>query len=72
MAAGVAQSQNVGQFGATERRDAWWLGPLATALGLGLFIHITDNAMIPLKERIVDEFYDPIKKLLRIISPRRK
>ena len=23
-------------------------------------IHITDNGIIPLKERVVDEFYDPI------------
>jgi succinate dehydrogenase / fumarate reductase iron-sulfur subunit len=23
-------------------------------------IHITDNAIIPLKERIVTEFYDPL------------
>ena len=29
-------------------------------------ITITDNAIIPLKERVVDEFYDPIKKLFRI------
>jgi succinate dehydrogenase / fumarate reductase iron-sulfur subunit len=28
-------------------------------------IHITDNAIIPLKERVVDDFYDPIAKLLR-------
>ena len=28
-------------------------------------INITDNAIIPLKERVVDEFYDPIKKLLQ-------
>ena len=28
-------------------------------------ITITDNAIIPLKERVVDEFYDPIKKLFR-------
>ena len=28
-------------------------------------ITITDNAIIPLKERVVDEFYDPIKKFLR-------
>lgn len=28
-------------------------------------IHITDNAIIPLKERVVDEFYDPIAMLLR-------
>ena len=26
-------------------------------------IHITDNAIIPLKERVVDRFYDPIKML---------
>jgi succinate dehydrogenase / fumarate reductase iron-sulfur subunit len=29
-------------------------------------IKITDNAIIPLKERVVDKFYDPVKKLLRI------
>jgi succinate dehydrogenase / fumarate reductase, iron-sulfur subunit len=29
-------------------------------------IHITDNAIIPLKERVVDEFYDPIQKLFKI------
>ena len=28
-------------------------------------IHITDNAIIPLKERVVDDFYDPIAKLIR-------
>jgi succinate dehydrogenase / fumarate reductase iron-sulfur subunit len=27
-------------------------------------IAITDNAIIPLKERVVDRFYDPVKKLL--------
>jgi len=26
-------------------------------------IRITDNAIIPLKERVVDEFYDPLKRL---------
>jgi len=31
-------------------------------------ITITDNAIIPLKERVVDEFYDPITKLFRIFS----
>jgi succinate dehydrogenase / fumarate reductase iron-sulfur subunit len=34
-------------------------------------IKITDNAIIPLKERVVDEYYDPIKKLLRIVWPKR-
>jgi succinate dehydrogenase / fumarate reductase iron-sulfur subunit len=33
-------------------------------------IHITDNAIIPLKERVVDRFYDPLKKLLRVIFPK--
>ena len=34
-------------------------------------ITITDNAIIPLKERVVDEFYDPVRKLLRVFSPRK-
>ena len=29
-------------------------------------IHITDNAIIPLKERVVDRFYDPVTRLLRV------
>jgi len=35
-------------------------------------ITITDNAIIPLKERVVDEFYDPVQKLIRLIWPLRK
>jgi succinate dehydrogenase / fumarate reductase, iron-sulfur subunit len=31
-------------------------------------ITITDNAIIPLKERVVDEFYDPLRGLLRIVG----
>jgi succinate dehydrogenase / fumarate reductase iron-sulfur subunit len=31
-------------------------------------IHITDNAIIPLKERVVDRFYDPLKKLFRVFG----
>jgi succinate dehydrogenase / fumarate reductase iron-sulfur subunit len=31
-------------------------------------IHITDNAIIPLKERVVDEYFDPLKGLIRIIT----
>ena len=31
-------------------------------------IHITDNAIIPLKERVVDRFYDPVAKLFRVFS----
>ena len=30
-------------------------------------IHIMDNAIIPLKERVVDEFYDPLLMLVRKI-----
>jgi succinate dehydrogenase / fumarate reductase iron-sulfur subunit len=29
-------------------------------------ITITDNAIIPLKERVIDQIYDPVVKLLRI------
>jgi len=35
-------------------------------------ITITDNAIIPLKERVVDEFYDPLTKLFRIFKPKKK
>ncbi|MCY3746293.1 MAG: succinate dehydrogenase/fumarate reductase iron-sulfur subunit, partial [Acidobacteria bacterium] len=33
-------------------------------------ITITDNAIIPLKERVVDRFYDPVRNLFRIIGGR--
>jgi len=35
-------------------------------------IHITDNAIIPLKERVIDEHYDPLMKLLRALKGGRK
>ena len=35
-------------------------------------IHITDNAIIPLKERVVDEYYDPVVWVLRKLRPRRQ
>jgi succinate dehydrogenase / fumarate reductase iron-sulfur subunit len=31
-------------------------------------ITITDNAIIPLKERVVDRFYDPVTRLLRLVT----
>ncbi len=31
-------------------------------------IHITDNGIIPMKERIVDDFYDPLSRLLKQIG----
>jgi succinate dehydrogenase iron-sulfur subunit len=55
------------------------IGELAKAKGIGYCnitkcctkvcpesITITDNAIIPLKERVVDEFYDPLKRLFRM------
>jgi succinate dehydrogenase / fumarate reductase iron-sulfur subunit len=35
-------------------------------------ITITDNAIIPLKERVADRFYDPLKKLFRIFRKKNK
>lgn len=34
-------------------------------------ITITDNAIIPLKERVVDEYYDPLAKLVRIFRKKK-
>ncbi len=33
-------------------------------------ITITDNAIIPLKERVIDQFFDPLGKVLKIFSRR--
>ena len=35
-------------------------------------IKITDNAIIPLKERVVDEFYDPFRGLLKLLRGDKK
>jgi succinate dehydrogenase / fumarate reductase iron-sulfur subunit len=36
-------------------------------------IQITDNGIIPLKERVVDRFYDPLMRLGRLLfGPRRR
>jgi len=35
-------------------------------------ITITDNAIIPLKERVVDEYFDPIGRLVKIFSRRKQ
>ena len=34
-------------------------------------ITITDNAIIPMKERVIDEFFDPLGKLVQIFSRRK-
>src|SRR6476660_2569497 len=35
-------------------------------------ITITDNAIIPLKERVVDEFFDPLGRLVKIFSRKKR
>jgi len=35
-------------------------------------IRITDNAIIPLKERVVDQFYDPLTMLFRVFRGRKE
>ena len=63
---------------ASARRRSIARALLKNELGIGLCnitkcctevcpeeIHITDNAIIPLKERVVDEFYDPLTMLFR-------
>ena len=35
-------------------------------------IHITDNAIIPLKERVIDDFYDPVRWFLKKLSGKKQ
>ncbi len=35
-------------------------------------IHITDNAIIPMKERVADDFFDPIRRLGRKLAGKRQ
>jgi len=35
-------------------------------------IHITDNAIIPMKERVADDYFDPVTKILRSIGVLKK
>ena len=35
-------------------------------------ITITDNAIIPLKERVADKFYDPVKKIFRMFLSKKQ
>jgi succinate dehydrogenase / fumarate reductase iron-sulfur subunit len=65
----------------TENR----LGELKNSAGIGYcnitkcctkvcpeHITITDNAIIPLKERVVDEYYDPVTRLWQLVFPKKK
>jgi succinate dehydrogenase / fumarate reductase iron-sulfur subunit len=31
-------------------------------------IHITDNSIIPLKERVADRYFDPVRRALRQVT----
>ncbi len=35
-------------------------------------IHITDNAIIPLKERMADDYFDPWRSLLRVFGKKKE
>ncbi len=35
-------------------------------------IRFTDNAIIPLGERVVDRHYDPLRELVQLVTGRRK
>jgi hypothetical protein len=68
MSTGVS-STRAGGLGRTERRDVWWLGPLATALGLGAFVvYATFRALYsadyqvdrPDSAYILSPFYSPL------------
>lgn len=69
MATSVAPAARAG-LGATERRDAWWVGPVATALGLGAFgVYATFRAVynsdyvvdLPRESAyILSPFYSPL------------
>lgn len=46
MASATSSDKSPAAMGKTDRRDAWWVGPLATALGLGLAgIYLTFRAL---------------------------
>jgi hypothetical protein len=73
MAAGT-QTAGADGLGVTQRRDAWWVGPLATALGLGGFgIYATLRAIynaeyqaghgtdaLPQHAYLLSPFYSPL------------
>jgi len=70
----VGRAVGGGGLGATERRDAWWIGPLATAVGLGAFgIYATFRAIynaeyqigigtdsLPEHAYLLSPFYSPL------------
>ena len=35
-------------------------------------IHITDNGIIPMKERVADRYFDPIRSVLRKLAPKKE
>ena len=51
-----------------RRASATATSPAAARRSVPEHITITENAIIPLKERVVDRFYDPITRLLRVFA----
>jgi hypothetical protein len=69
MSTDVVTTTRASGLGRTERRDLWWLGPLATALGLGAFIVYATFRAFYNAEYLVDQpgsayilspFYSPL------------
>jgi len=66
----VAAAKPGNEAGKTDRRDAWWVGPLATALGLGVFIVYATYRAISNQQYVVERaggagellspFYSPL------------
>ena len=68
-----------GDAPARHRRTGWWTCKEQHGIGYCNItkcctkvcpedITITDNAIIPLKERVVDRLYDPVTRLLRVFK----
>ena len=50
-------------LGNTQRRDYWWIGPLATAVGLGLLNSVSQNF------RVLFESFPDSEFLAAMLSP---
>ena len=74
MATEVIRPSQPGRLGETQRSDAWWAGPLATALGLGGFILYSTfrafynaeyqlgagSELLPEHAHLLSPFYSPL------------
>jgi hypothetical protein len=55
-------------FGATTRKDAWWAGPLATSIGLSLFVVYTTWAAFQGEHYFADPYLSPFYSPLLFIK----